>query len=81
MYNKKKIFSRGKTMSNLQKLRESRQLNQYELSVIAGISFRTLQHYEQGQRDIKSARAITVYKLAQALQCTMEELMEVENLT
>jgi hypothetical protein len=35
-----------------------------------------IQQYEQGLRDINIAQAETVLKLAQALDCNMEELLD-----
>lgn len=62
-------------MSNLKLIRESKGLSQSKLSELAGVNRRTLQDYEQGQKDINGARAITVYNIAQALECTVEDLL------
>ena len=35
-----------------------------------------VQHYEQGFHDINKAEAMTVYKLAKALGCRMEDLLQ-----
>lgn len=37
-----------------------------------------LQKYEQGDRDLNKAQAETVYKLAKALNCKMEELIDIQ---
>ena len=62
-------------------LKEKRQqagLSQSQLAERSGISFRMIQHYEQGVKDLNKAAAITVYTLAQALGCTVEDLVEVD---
>nr|DAF88553.1 MAG TPA: Helix-turn-helix XRE-family like protein [Siphoviridae sp. ctqzz19] len=63
---------------NMNKLKEKRmqqKLSQSQLAKASGVSLRMLQKYEQGNRDIKKAQAETVYKLAKALNCQMEELI------
>ena len=55
-----------------------RKLSQSQLAKASGVSLRMLQKYEQGDRDIKKAQAETVYKLAQALDCTIEELIDIQ---
>ena len=50
-------------------------ISQRELSVISGVGLRLIQHYEQGFRDISRAQAMTVCKLASALDCTVEDLL------
>lgn len=65
-------------MSNLKRIRESKGLSQSKLSELAGVNRRTLQDYEQGQKDINGARAITVYNIAQALECTVEDLLHIK---
>lgn len=66
-------------MSNLKLIRESKGFSQSELSKKSGVNRRTLQDYEQGQKDINGARAITVYNIAQALDCTVEDLIKKED--
>ena len=50
--------------------------SQSELAKIADIPFRTLQQYEQNQKNINAAKAETVVKLAKALNTSVEKLME-----
>lgn len=54
-------------------------LSQRQLSDASDVSFRMIQYYEQGAKDIRKASAETVYKLAQSLDCTMEEIIEEEH--
>ena len=63
-------------MNNLKRLRQGRHLSQRQLAELSGINVRMIQHYEQGAKDINAAAALTVYRLAQALSCSMEELLE-----
>lgn len=63
-------------MTNLQTIRNASGLSQSKLAEASGINVRIIQSYEQGQRDINVASVLTVYKLAQALNCTVEDLIE-----
>lgn len=63
-------------MSKLKEIRESKNMTQSKLSEISGVNLRTLQDYEQGKKDINGVRGITLYKLAQALECMIEDLLE-----
>lgn len=60
----------------LQNARKAKGLTQKELAEKTGVSLRTLQHYEQGSKDLNTAAAITVYTIAIALGLTVEELLD-----
>ena len=62
-------------MSNLKTIRTKRGYSQSKLSELSGVSVRMIQHYEQGVKNINLAQTITVLKLAHALQCNIEELL------
>lgn len=64
-------------VTNLKKIRTERGYSQSKLAELSGVNVRMIQHYEQGVKDINLAQAVTVYKLAQALNCNMEELLEI----
>ena len=64
-------------MNKLKERRESAGMSQADLAALTGISVRVIQNYEQGTRPLNGARAITVYKLAKALKCSVEELIEI----
>lgn len=66
-------------MSNLQNIRKEKNLSQNQLIQLSGVSRSLITKYESGERNINKAYAITVYKLAKALNCTMEELIEPED--
>lgn len=63
-------------MNPLKHYREKAKLSQSQLAEKAGISFRTLQDYEQGRKPLEGARAITVLTLARILGCTVEDLID-----
>lgn len=63
-------------MSNLKRIREEKQFTQAKLSEVSGVSLRSLQDYEQGHKDINKVQGITLYKLSQALECRIEDLLE-----
>lgn len=65
-------------MSNLKQIREKAGLSQSKLAEISGVSIRMIQKYEQGERDINLAQALTLYKLTNVLNCTIENLLEIE---
>lgn len=50
-------------------------LSQRQLANLSGISFRTLQDYEQGRKSLLSASSDVVFKLSQVLNCHMEDLI------
>ena len=56
--------------------RQSKRYTQKRLSEESGVNVRMIQHYEQGVKDINAAAALTVYKLAQVLDCKVEDLLE-----
>ena len=62
----------------LKEIRELKGLSRKEVSEISGINFRSLQDYEQGHKNIASAKGETLYRLSLTLGCTMEELIQGE---
>lgn len=63
-------------MTNLRERRTKRGLSQSELSKLANVSYRTLQDYEQGAKNINKTAAITLYRIAKSLDCKIEDLLE-----
>ena len=61
---------------SLKELRESRGLSRREVSQLSGINLRSLQDYEQGHKQIISAKGETLYRLSLALGCTIEDLLD-----
>lgn len=65
-----------KKEANLKRIRLSRGLSQKELATITSIPIRTIQQYEQKQKNINNAQANYVLVLAQALSCSPKDLLE-----
>ncbi len=65
-------------MTNLKRIRKESGLTQSQLAEKIGLSVRMVQQYEQAQNDINKAAGITLYQLAKALDCTMEELLDLK---
>jgi len=63
-------------MNNLKHYRKKAGLTQAQLAEKVGISHRTLQDYEQGQKPLEKAAAITVLNMARILDCTVEDLID-----
>ena len=62
--------------TNLRTLREAAGLSQSQLAKASGVGVRSIQLYEQRQKDLNNAQGIALYRLSRALRCTMEQLLE-----
>lgn len=62
--------------TKLKQYRQRAGLSQSQLAKESGVPLRTIQQYEQRQKNINMARAECVIKLAKALYCEPEELLE-----
>ena len=62
--------------TRLKRQRELCGVTQEELAEQSGVSLRSIQMYEQRQKNINRASAETVYRLACALHCSMEGLLQ-----
>ena len=62
--------------TNLKRIRTDRGHSQKQLSGLSGVSLRSIQMYEQRNKDINKAQSDSLYRLAKALGCTMEDLLE-----
>lgn len=63
-------------IKRLKLYRAKAKLSQSQLSKLTGINLRMIQFYESGFKNINHAHADTVCKLATALNCKMEDLIE-----
>jgi len=63
---------------NLKRIREAAGMSQSQLAGEAGVSLRSIQMYEQRNKDVNKAQAITLAKIARALGCEIEDLLEKE---
>ena len=62
--------------TKLQSCRKRAGLSQSGLAAASGVPLRTIQQYEQRQKNINHARACQVAALAHALCCQVEDLLE-----
>lgn len=64
------------TETNLKRIRTAYGCTQAELANRSGVSLRSIQMYEQRNKDINKASVETVHSLAKVLGCTIEDLIE-----
>ena len=62
--------------TNLKRIRSLHGYSQAELAKQSGVSLRSVQMYEQRNKDINRASVETVYRLSKALGCSIEDLIE-----
>lgn len=72
------LYNNRKVCANLKKFRLVAGFSQSELAEISGVPVRTIQQYEQSQKNINVAKAETVVKLAKSLNTTVENLLELD---
>ena len=70
------LYTAAHPDTNLKTLRVKSGLSQRELSEISGVPLRTIQQYEQRQKNINKAQAEYLVLLAQALCCKPADLLE-----
>ncbi len=59
----------------LKTFRRAAGLSQAQLGEMTGLNFRTLQHYEQGTKDLNAAKLQTLLKLCNALNCALSDII------
>lgn len=62
--------------TNLRYFRNAYGCSQKELAIKSGVSLRSIQMYEQRNKDINKASAYTLFRLAKVLGCSIEDLIE-----
>ena len=62
-------------VDKLKEIRKKRGMTQAELAKKSGLNPRTLQDYEQGSKDLNSARLETILRLCVALECKMIDIV------
>lgn len=70
------MYMNSKPETNLKKRRRAAGLSQKELAELTGIPLRTIQQYEQRQKNINKASVEYIVKLSQTLSCEVEGLIE-----
>lgn len=66
----------ARPQTNLKRMRQKAGFSQSELAQISGVPVRTIQQYEQRQKNINKAQVEYLLMLAQALCCRVEDLVE-----
>lgn len=69
-------LSNHSPQTNLQRLRKAAGMTQAKLAERSGVTLRSIQLYEQRQKDINKAQALTLSQLARALGCQIGDLFE-----
>jgi len=72
------IRTRDFPQTNLKRIRETAGLSQSNLAIQSEVSLRSVQMYEQRNKDINKAQVITLAKIARVLGCDIEDLLERE---
>ena len=70
------MYKAAKPETNLKLLRQKAGLSQRSLADLSGIPIRTIQQYEQRQKNINKAQAEYLVVLAKVLCCEVEDLMQ-----
>lgn len=69
-------INKRKKETNLKRKRNEVGLSQKELSELSQVPVRTIQQYEQKQKNINKAQTETLLRLSKVLCCEIEELLE-----
>ena len=72
------VIYEANPQTNLKRFREAADLSQSQLAEESGVSLRSIQMYEQRNKDVNKAQAITLAKIARVLGCEVEDLLESE---
>lgn len=70
------LYKTAKKDTNLKIFRQRAELTQAQLAELADVPLRTIQQYEQRQKNINHASALTLAKMAKQLYCNIEDLLE-----
>lgn len=70
------LYRAAQPDTNLKRLRKATNLSQRELAEMSGVPLRTIQQYEQRQKNINKAQAEYLVMLAKALCCEADALLE-----
>ena len=70
------LYKEAKKDTNLKLLRQKAELTQRELAELSEVPLRTVQQYEQRQKNINRAQAETLARIAKQLYCNIEDLLE-----
>ena len=73
-----KLIRSSDQTTRLKSRRITNGLSQSKLASDSGVALRQIQLFEQRQRNINNAAAITLFQLSKSLHCQIEDLMEYE---
>ena len=73
------LYRKTNPDTNLKRLRKLAGLSQNALAEVSGVPLRTIQQYEQRQKNINKAQAEYLVMLAQTLCCDVQDLLEKVN--
>jgi DNA-binding transcriptional regulator YiaG len=74
--NMTKLIREAQPETNLKRIRQIAGLSQNQLAQSSGVPVRTIQQYEQRQKNINKAQAEYIFMMASALGCQPEALIE-----
>lgn len=74
-----RILSNENLQTNLKRIRTAAGITQEKLAQDSGVTLRSIQMYEQRNKDINKAQAISLARLSRVLGCEVEDLLEPEN--
>ena len=70
------VIAKRNPQTNLKRLRSAAGFSQGKLAKESGVALRSIQMYEQRNKDINKAQAINLAKIARVLGCDVEDLLE-----
>jgi len=70
------IYKRTRPQTNLKRIREAAGFSESWLADEAGVPIRLIEMLEQREKEMNKAQVLTVVKLARALGCEVEDLIE-----
>ena len=70
------LYLESKKGTNLKILRKYAGMSQKELAEMSGVPLRTIQQYEQRQKNINRAKVEYLIRLSQSLSCEITDLIE-----
>ena len=71
------IITQQSPPTNLKRIRTAAKMTQKKLATESGVTLRSIQMYEQRNKDINKAQAINLAKMARVLGCDIEDLLEI----
>lgn len=70
------LYRKRNLVSNLKRMRQKTGLSQSDLAKLSNVPVRTIQQYEQRQKNINAAKAESLIRIAKYLYCSVDDLME-----